>query len=140
MFGDYDWFLSFARFSRILSKAYEMLFSVSATMNSVDVYYAAIDTVSDDLERWRMSIPKEFRPGEPFRPQHFMNPCAMEVALKTHYLYYNAVFSFSRLTLHVGAERSDERQAKSKRDLMNAARVVIELTRYIDPEAYTPIW
>ncbi|KAL2012373.1 hypothetical protein VTN00DRAFT_5091 [Thermoascus crustaceus] len=140
VFGDYDWFLSSARFARLLSKAYEMLFSVSATMNSVDLYYAAIDTVSDDLERWRSSIPKEFRPGEPFRPQHFMNPCSMQVALRTHYFYYNAVISFSRLTLHVGAERPGERQAESKKKLMNAARLIIELTRYIDPEAYTPIW
>ncbi|KAL1999955.1 hypothetical protein VTN02DRAFT_3740 [Thermoascus thermophilus] len=140
VFGDYDWFLSSARFARLVSKAYEMLFSVSATMNSVDLYYAAIDTVSEDLERWRSSIPKEFRPGEPFRPQHFMNPCSMQVALRTHYFYYNAVISFSRLTLHVGAERPGERQAESKKNLMNSARLIIELTRYIDPEAYTPIW
>lgn len=109
-------------------------------MNSVDLYYAAIDTVSEDLERWRSSIPKEFRPGEPFRPQYFMNPCSMQVALRTHYFYYNAVISFSRLTLHVGAERPGEGQAESKKNLMNAARLIIELTRYIDPEAYTPIW
>ena len=140
MFGDFDWFLSSARFSRLLSKAFEMLFSVTARMNSVEAYYAAIDMAGDDLERWRNSIPEQFRPGLPFRAQHFANSCTLQVALRIHYYYYSGVIALSRLTLNVGAANPGSRQSQSKKALMNAARVIIELTRYIDAEAYTPIW
>ncbi|KAJ9266328.1 transcriptional regulator family: Fungal Specific TF [Paecilomyces variotii] len=140
MFGDFDWFLSSARFSRLLSKAFEMLFSVTARMNSVEAYYAAIDMAGDDLERWRNSIPEQFRPGLPFRAQHFANSCTLQVALRIHYYYYSGAIALSRLTLNVGAANPGSRQSQSKKALMNAARVIIELTRYIDAEAYTPIW
>ncbi|KAL1853347.1 hypothetical protein Plec18170_005344 [Paecilomyces lecythidis] len=139
-FGDFDWFLSSARFSRLLSKAFEMLFSVTARMNSVESYYSAIDMTSDDLERWRNSIPEQFRPGLPFRAQHFVSSCALQVALRIHYYYYSGVIALSRLTLNVGAANPGPRESESKKALMNAARFIIELTRYIDAEAYTPIW
>lgn len=109
-------------------------------MNSVESYYAAIDIVSDDLEHWRNSIPEQYRPGLPFRPQHFMSPCALQVALRIHYYYYSGVIALSRLALNVGAANPGPRQSESKKALMNAARLIIELTRYIDAEAYTPIW
>lgn len=117
-----------------------MLFSVTATMNSTKEYYAAIDEINDDLETWRKTFPKEFRPGEPFRPQTFSCMYHMLTTLKWHYFYYGILMSLCRLTLHVGADTSTQRLEEAKVRLMNSARVVIDLTRYVDAEPYTSVW
>lgn len=136
----FDWFLSSARFSRLISKTYEMLFSVTATMNSTDQYHAAIDEINDDLENWRKAFPKDIRPGEPFRAQLFPRSSSMLMTLKWHYFYYGVTMSLCRLTLHIGAETPFQRLEEAKIRLMNTARVVIDLTRFIDAEPYTSIW
>ncbi|KAF2179550.1 hypothetical protein K469DRAFT_595365, partial [Zopfia rhizophila CBS 207.26] len=140
VFGDFDWFLTMVRFSRLISKAYEMLFSVSATLIPAESCHAATDTVNNDLECWRKSIPEAFRPGDPFQPTNFADHSSMAVALRTHYHYYSVVIALSRLSLHVDAETLSRRQSESTKALMNAARATIELTRYIDTEAYAPVW
>ncbi|KAL1982398.1 hypothetical protein VTN96DRAFT_1368 [Rasamsonia emersonii] len=140
VFGGFDWFLSSARFSRLVSRAYDMLFSVSARMRSPDQYFAAIDRVDADLERWRNSIPEGFRPGEPFRPQNCKTASSMLITLRSHFFYYGVVVALCRLTLHVGAGSSSPRLEEAKKRLMHTARHVIENTRYIDAEPYTPIW
>jgi hypothetical protein len=139
VFGGFDWFLSSARFSRLVSRAYETLFSVSARMKSPEQYFAAIDRVDADLEKWRNSIPNEFRPGEPFRPQHCTTSSSM-IALRAHFYYHAVVVALCRLTLHLGAGTSSARQEEAKKRLMRTARHVVENTRYIDAEPYTPIW
>lgn len=140
VFQGFDWFLTMARFSRLISKAYEVLFSISATLNSTELSHAAIDTVNDDLEYWRKSIPDGFRPGDPFRPMHFGDHSSLSVALRVHYYYYSVVIALSRISLHVDTNSTSYRSTKSKETLMNAARVIIELTTYIDTEAHAPIW
>ncbi len=140
VFQGFDWFLAMARFSRLISRAYEMLFSISATLNSTELSHAAIDTVNDDLECWRKSIPEGFRPGDPFRPTHFCDHSSLAVGLRIQYHYYSIVIALSRISLHVDANNASYRTSKSKKALMNAARVVIELTTYIDTEAHAPIW
>ncbi|KAL1964787.1 hypothetical protein VTN77DRAFT_6654 [Rasamsonia byssochlamydoides] len=140
VFGGFDWFLSSARFSRLVSRAYEMLFSVSARMKTPDQYFAAIDRIEDDLEQWRNSIPREFRPGEPFRPQHCKTPCAILITLRSHFFYYGTIIALCRVTLHVGAGTPSRRLEEAKKRLMLTARHVVENTRYIDAEPYTPIW
>lgn len=123
-----------------MSRAYEVLFSISATLNTTELSHAAIDTINNDLECWRKSIPEGFRPGDPFQPMHFCDQSSLAVALRIHYHYYSVVIALSRISLHVDANNASYRKSKSKEALMNAARVVIELTRYIDTEAYAPIW
>ncbi|KAH8645936.1 fungal-specific transcription factor domain-containing protein [Tricladium varicosporioides] len=140
VFQGFDWFFTMARFSRLISRAYEVLFSISATLDSTELSYAAIDSINDDLERWRKSIPEGFRPGDSFQLKHFLDHSSTTVALRVHYHYYSLVIALSRMSLHVDAETPSCRKSKSKNTLMNAARVIIELTRYIDTEAHAPIW
>jgi len=140
VFNGYDFFLSCARLGRLMSQAYETLFSVTATMNSREQYRAAIDTVREDLERWRISIPEEFRPGEPFRVQNLLNNCTMTAALKTYFSYYSMLIALSRLALHIEADTPSPQQEDTKITLMHSARMIIQFTRYIDTEAYTHIW
>lgn len=81
-----------------------------------------------------------FRPGEPFRPRAFKDLRSMQVALKIQFYYYSALIAIARLELHIGEEYPSERQNDCKKRLMNSSRAIIELTTYVDVEAYTPIW
>ncbi|KAH8689526.1 fungal-specific transcription factor domain-containing protein [Talaromyces proteolyticus] len=140
VFGGVDWFLSSARFARLVSRAYEMLFSVTATMKTPEQYFSAIDQVNDDLDQWRNSLPVEFRPGDPFRPGGSNTSWTLLVALRAHFFYHAVVIALCRLTLHVGAGTASGRMEDAKKRLMYTARQIIENTRYIDAEPYTPIW
>lgn len=138
--GGFDCLLSHVRFARLLSKMHEMLFSVSATLNSEKTYHAAIDFVTDELSAWRDSIPEPFRPGLPFQNRTFGNPCSTHLKTKLHFYYHSALIAVARLELKVGSDTSGHRKKESKKVLMQSARTIIELTRYIDTEGYTPIW
>ncbi|KAJ6064644.1 hypothetical protein N7499_013324 [Penicillium canescens] len=140
MYGDFNWFLSTICFSRILSQAYASLFSVSATMNSLESYYSAIDQIEGRLERWRMAIPENFRPG--LHPQFvtFSDPATKMPAMYTHFRYYSLVIALARLTLYLSANESSPRTEENKRALMTAARMVIELIQFVDTAPHTPIF
>lgn len=138
--GSFDWFYSVARFSRLISKAYDTLFSITATLVAADVTQASINTFNIELEHWRSSIPEEFRPGNSSDVLKFSDSTLMAVTVRVHYHYYSVVIALSRLSLNVQHEGSSHSVTESKKALLNAARVIVELTRYIDIEGYTPIW
>lgn len=120
---------------------YEMLFSVSATLNSADAYRSAIELVKQELSHWRNSIVEPFRPGLPLRYRDFRDPSSMQIAIRLQFYYYSAMIAITRLDLSVDSQRQNEAgQSESKRTLMSSARAIIEITRFIDTEAYTPIW
>ncbi|KAB8264315.1 fungal-specific transcription factor domain-containing protein [Aspergillus pseudonomiae] len=137
-FEDYNWFLSSIRFARITSQAYELLFSISATQNVTEAYYTTIDYVQERLEKWRLTVPAGFRPGESCPPQTFIDPVSKMVALQTHYSYYSMAIALARLTLQIGSD-DGARQEHSRRNLMASARRIIELTQYIDKAPHTPL-
>ncbi|KAE8375731.1 fungal-specific transcription factor domain-containing protein [Aspergillus bertholletiae] len=138
-FGGYNWFLSSIRFARIMSQAYEVLFSISATQNSTETYYATIDYIQERLEKWRLAVPEAFRPGKTCPPQTFIDPVSKMVALQTHYSYYSLTIALARLTLQIGSD-DGVRQEGSRRSLMASARRIIELTQYIDKAPHTPLF
>ncbi|KAI9834090.1 MAG: hypothetical protein M1819_003375 [Sarea resinae] len=141
-FGNLDWFLAFARYSRLVSQIYNLLFSISSTGNSAKVYYTRVDQLGEELERWRMSIPEEFRPDEIFRARALPEALGVAIALRLQYFYYNALLSLCRTTLHVSSEDNygAVRQQESRRLLMKTARSILELTKYVEVETYTPLW
>jgi hypothetical protein len=104
-------------------------------MNTVQQYIAAIDAVRSDMDKWLNLIPPKFRPGSPF---HAENGTSTFMILRLHCVYHALVISLCRLELHVGTEEC--RLASTKKQLMNTARTVIQLTRYIDLKPYTPLW
>jgi hypothetical protein len=134
----YDWFLSAIRLGRISSIAYSSLFSMSAALRSKESYLGAIQDVRRILEDWRLWVPVGFRPQGPLECSQFSSPSTKLIAIQTQYLYYNLVIALERLTLHVDPDESSSRE-DSKRNLMNAARTVIELIRFIDIQPYVPI-
>ncbi|KAE8354945.1 fungal-specific transcription factor domain-containing protein [Aspergillus coremiiformis] len=138
-FGTYNWFLSTVHFARITSQAYELLFSISATQNSTEIYYKVIDHVQERLQKWRLTVPDEFRPGDSYSSHAFTDPFSKMVALQTHYSYYSLAIALARLTLQIGSDNGT-RQQDSKQQLLVSARRIIELTQYIDKAAHTPLF
>ncbi|CEL03534.1 hypothetical protein ASPCAL04688 [Aspergillus calidoustus] len=134
--GEYNWLLSSVRFSRILSIAYASLFSVSASTQSDDTLLASVDHVHTLLEEWRQCIPLDFRPKEHLQRRQLNDGASKEIALRTHYYYYHLTIALSRLTLHVS--RDVAKSENAMRTLLDTARSIIDLTRFIDVEPYTP--
>lgn len=138
--GGVDWFYLSARFSRLISRAYDMLYSVSATTKTPEEFYESIDAVHQDLENWRLSVPKGLRPGESFQPENCSSPWTITVSLRAHFFYASLIMSLCRLTLHLGSGSESSRTETAKKSLMCTARHIIELTHYIELQPHTPIW
>ncbi|KIW29434.1 hypothetical protein, variant [Cladophialophora immunda] len=143
-FNGFNWFLASARHARLLSRAYSSLFSIGVTGNSWEYFGATIDQLYSKLEDWRLSIPEEIRPGTAFWEQSLPGPLMPQVALWTHYLYHSLLLALARATLHLGsrtAEGTDlNRLVRSKQEIMKASRAILELTRLVEVEPYTPVW
>lgn len=137
MFGEYNWFVSAIRFSRVLSVAYETLFSVNAFMGPTASQLQAIDYVHELLEAWRVSIPLDFRPLEKHTVRLSERRTRL-VAVQTQYYYYHLIIALERLTLYLD-QANGARRSASKKNILLASRTVIELTRFVDIEPYTPI-
>ncbi|KAI1411890.1 hypothetical protein F5Y13DRAFT_180505 [Hypoxylon sp. FL1857] len=142
--GELDWFLTTARYARLLSKAMTSLFSIAGADDPKAYYLAIIDQCGKELEQWRMSIPADIRPGEPYRAHAIQGALLRLAALRIH-LYYNSFkLSLCRATLHLAANTSNvvsqARQAESTRVMMETSRSVLELTAFIDVEPNTPLW
>ncbi|KAL6411003.1 Transcription factor domain [Ilyonectria robusta] len=140
-FGDYDWFFASIRFGRILSQAYTSLFSVSGSLSTRSHHHAVMDHIQGLMEVWRMSIPEDFRPGTVRMNHNIVGPSARMVFLQTSYNYYALVIALARLRLHIEANEPGQEASleENKKTLMNAAQMILELTRYIDTDAYSPI-
>lgn len=136
--GEYNWFLSSIRLSRILSVAYGTLFSVSASTRPAASQLTAVKNVRTSLEKWRMMVPVDYRPLEPLNSTNLVNPKTKRIALSTQYYYYHLVIAIERLSIRLGSDDEASLEECHSR-LVQAAKTVIELTRFIDVEPYTPI-
>ncbi|KIN05262.1 hypothetical protein OIDMADRAFT_157923 [Oidiodendron maius Zn] len=139
-FGKFDWFYSVCRFSRLISKAYDALFSISATLLSTNSIKSTIDNSNHELECWRKAIPEDFRPGSPLRHLCDLDKASIAITLRVHCHYYSVVIALTRLRLSLPEAASSCPATDDKEVLLNACRAIIELTKYIDLATYTPIW
>ncbi|KAH6893264.1 hypothetical protein B0T10DRAFT_537020 [Thelonectria olida] len=144
IFGTFDWFLTFARLSRILSRALTSLFSPGVSNKDMPYYAVTIDHLSADLEQWRLSLPEDKRPGPLANQYVFRKPVSGAAVLWTHYLYYGfrLILAKTYLQLTTGAGDSSiiENRVKSKEAMMSVTRSILELTPFIDVEPSTPLW
>jgi hypothetical protein len=144
VFGGFNWFLTLARYARLLSRAAASLFGAGVVGNPKTYYLAAIDQLNVELEQWRMAIPTEIRPGELYRYHLAEGTFLRTTSLWTHLLYNSYRLSLLRATLHLATDASGvvdrARQAETTRIMMQTARSTLELTHFIDVEPYTPLW
>jgi hypothetical protein len=138
--GEFAWLICWARYSRILSKAYDSLFSVSATLNSAEELFLQMDRINDELQSWLNPIPDHLRPGSSLQ-QHRSSPLYMqEVALRIHFAYYNLKICIARMTLHLCPNGGSQRRSENKKCLLMTARAIIESTYLIPMTPFTPVW
>lgn len=134
----YDRRVQLLRLSRIISSAYETLFSVSASMRSAASQLAVVQNVRTSLEKWRMMVPVDYRPLEPLNSAKLVDSKTKHIALSTQYYYYHLVIALERLSIRLGSDHGITPEECHTR-LVQAAKTVVELTRFIDVEPYTPI-
>ncbi|KAK7403638.1 hypothetical protein QQX98_010603 [Neonectria punicea] len=144
IFGTFDWFLTFARLSRLLSRALEGLFSPGVSRKEPEYYMSTIQQLSDDLDQWKASLPEDKQPG-PFCSQYmFRKPVAGATVLWTHYLYYSFRLILAKTYHQLAANTTDpavlENKVKANDIMMNVSRSILELTPFIDVEPWTPLW
>ncbi|PVH91671.1 hypothetical protein DM02DRAFT_663725 [Periconia macrospinosa] len=137
---EFAWLPRWARYSRILSKAYDSLFSVTATLNSAEECFLQMDRINDELQSWLSSIPDSLRPGSSLQ-QHRSRPLYMqEMALRIHFAYYNLKICISRMTLHLCPNEGSPRRSENTKCLLMTARSIIESTYMIAMNPFTPVW
>ncbi|KAK6072554.1 fungal specific transcription factor domain containing protein [Seiridium cupressi] len=145
VFEGFDWFLTSVRYSRLLSRAMTSLFSAGVLGNPEDYYLAAIDQLTEELDKWRLSIPVHLRPGDnPGRRIAHLSSLIRVPTIWMSCLYNSFRLSLCRATLHLAAGAkevvSPARQAAATRTMMETSRSTLELATFIDVEPYTPLW
>ena len=142
IFGEFNWFLSFIRHARLLSRAYTSLFSAGVSGKPRSYYLDTIAQLTEELEEWRMSLPDTgFQPKGTVRPHAVSNTRTRPLALHTHYFYYGISMILARTALLYLPESSEpavveQRNAKTK-TIIDSSRAILDLTPLIEVEPYT---
>ncbi|EHK22926.1 uncharacterized protein TRIVIDRAFT_4969, partial [Trichoderma virens Gv29-8] len=134
----YNWFVASIRISRIFSITYDSFFSVTASAQSAESLLPAVSNIQKLLDDWRQSIPPAYRPHESLQRSVLADLGIREIAIRTHFYYFHLVIALERMKLHLSSDR--QTTDDSLRTLLRAARTVVELTRFIDVEPYTPVF
>lgn len=144
IFGDFDWFLTNARYARLLSRAMISLSSPSALDNPKEYYLSVNDQLGKELESWRLSIPGDIRPGEHHRSTFSQGSSRRTAALWTNCFYNSFQLGLSRAKLHLmaddagGVDVAQQEECKSK--MLNTSRSTIEQTANMEVAPYIPLW
>lgn len=134
----FDWIRASIRMSRLLSRMYASLFSVSVRGRPAAYYRTTIHSLKSELDAWTKTIPLEFRPGEPIRPYAMKSLQVADLSIRLHYLYHGTILHLDRTALQL--EEDSRAQSELVTSIMRTARTALELTKYIDVQPYTPIW
>jgi hypothetical protein len=134
----HDWFLSAVTLGRIQSLAYEMLFSVKASSNTIDQIYTAVRRVYAGLEHWRLSLPIMFHPSESTE-LYSVSPILGRILLYQHFCYHSVLMAISRLSIHIGEPNLLSAEGIGRVSLIRAARQVLELIRFTVPKVYSSL-
>ncbi|KAF4976411.1 hypothetical protein FZEAL_6915 [Fusarium zealandicum] len=140
LFGSFNWSLTFARHSRLLSRAITTLFSPGICPSELDYYTTTITQLEDDLEQWRLSIPEGLRPGPSCQPHLFRQPITGTCAIWINYLYYSFKLILLRFHLQITGEGDQGEPSVSRENLIAVSRSILEIITYVDVEPSTPLW
>lgn len=142
LFGSFNWILTLAQHTRLLSRAMTTLFCAGICQMEPDYYKATISQLFEDLEQWRLSIPEGFRPGLSCQPHLFRRPVTGPPAIWINYLYYGFKLIILRCNLQINEERDQSESNKnlSRENLIAVSRSILEIITYVDVEPSTPLW
>ncbi|KAJ3538985.1 hypothetical protein NM208_g5672 [Fusarium decemcellulare] len=141
-FGSFNWALTFARHSRLLSRAMTTLFCPGICQKGLEYYTASIKQFQEDLEQWRLSIPEGVRPGPSCQPHLFRRPITGSSAIWINYLYYSFKLILFRSYLQLTGDQDQAGPTKNavREDLISVSRSILEIITYVDVEPSTPLW
>ena len=139
-------------FAQIQSRVYKQLYSVKASRQSDGDLLNTIGELDAQLEKWKDSIPVDFRPEHEINASH--TPLILHVVV-LHFAYYNCLTTIHRMSVHHGywtsrlsdyaiqglnARPLNPRVFMSAALCVNAARTSIGLIRYIPQGDYACVW
>lgn len=134
----FDWTLATIRISRLLSRIYAALYSVSVRDRPKSYHIVTLYSLKAELEAWAETIPITLQPGQPIRPHTTQTPQMIDICLRLHYLYHGTMLHLYRTAIQLEAESTTHSDVVT--GTMHTARTVLELTKYIDVQPYTPLW
>lgn len=135
----FNWTRASVRISRLISRVYSSLFSVSVRDRSATYYIATVQSSKSELEAWKGTIPAELRPGLPIRPYTIQaSQLMMDISIRLHYLYHVTQLHLDRTALQLETDPSIRSEVAS--GIMSTTRTILELTKYVDMQPYTPLW
>jgi len=85
-----------------------------------------------------MSIPKIFRPGESIK-LHNVSITLTTTLLYQHFDYQNTLVAISRLSIPTREPSILSEDGIGKGGFIKAARTILELTKYTDLKAWSPL-
>lgn len=139
-------------FAQIQSRVYKSLYSVRASRQSDGELLNTIGDLDTQLEKWKDSIPVDYRPENDIKAAH--TPLILHVVV-LHFAYYNCLTTIHRMSVHHGywtsrlsdyaiqglnARPLNPRVFMSAALCVNAARTSIGLIRYIPQGDYACVW
>ncbi|KAE8421238.1 fungal-specific transcription factor domain-containing protein [Aspergillus pseudocaelatus] len=142
----FDFFLCLARFYRICSLMTQKLYSTLALCQPTSRLQTVANGILTRLEKWRESIPEQFRPGQSFSRLPMGGLLLRMQVLVLHFSYYYAVCAVHRRFTPMFLQGNEEDKAAectpqgSSVTHIEAARSMALLTKYLDVESYTPAW
>lgn len=133
-----DWLHIQIAFARIQSHALSSLFLCKSPVEE-EKCAAIVESIRDDLQRWKVSIPVRFRPDRPVRLYDLSQPHLNQVVLHTHFICHVLEIALARLMMHVCAHHQSVRLKENKKLLMTAARAILDVSHLVPFEPSTPI-
>ena len=92
-----------------------------------------------DLEGWKNTIIDQFQPGCALLQVGGVDSISIELKIRISCHYYSALIALARLKLNILSPESIKDRLECEKVLIHSCRSIIELTRHIDVETYTPI-
>lgn len=134
----FDSFLAYIRLSRLMSRIYAALHSASVRDRSVHYFKTTINRLKDELEQWRTTMVAPFQPGLPINSYNIQTPHMMSICIWLHYGYHNTMLHLNRAALQL--QHPDNNVEEILCDIMRSARCILELTKHVEVQPYTPLW
>jgi len=150
--GKANLFRFMCEFAIIESKVYKQLYSTKASRQSDGALLNTIGELDKELEKWKDSIPLDFRPEHEIKASH--TPLILHVVVM-HFAYYNCLTTIHRMSVHHGywtsrlsnyaiqglnARPLNPRVFSSAALCVQAARASIHLIKYIPQGDYSCVW
>ncbi|KAF4334093.1 hypothetical protein FBEOM_12104 [Fusarium beomiforme] len=138
--GTFNWTLTVAQQSRLLSRAMSTLFCPGVCHRGSQYFLTTIDQLLADLEHWRTCVPEEFRPGHPSQYILLRRPARASVGIWINYLYYSLKLILLRSRLQVDNNRISTMKITYRDQLIQVSRAILEIVTYVDVDPSTPLW